>query len=450
MNSKKTIAVIIIAMTLFAGVGGVLIYLHNDSSVARKLLSGSLEVYGNANGDWTINDEDISLLHKIILGEEEKTEFADANCDGVIDELDVTQTQALSDGTAEKVWFIDGIGELMEVHCNPQRIYAFQVQNAELASIMGVGSNVVAGGPPIEYYADFLFPGQKDSMTFVASDWEVLSNLDLDIYLVFSPTQKATAFEKLPGVDVVYFGLYEPDTANLENSSWGQGILKAGYVFNCKERAEGYLDFLLDIRDKIQEVTNTISEENKVSVLASGYSEYLKSEDSKSVTVYLQSDTISQAIALAGGRNVAESLSVWGDSYSTTVDVEQLSEWNIDWITMHYNYYEWTGLSTTNPPGGYTIKDPSKMYETIADVATRPLLANVDPDHLVMLPQEFRNGANGGILCAAYLAKVFYPEQFKDFDPDQYMETYLINWLGIKNYNFDEYNAFLAYGDLTQ
>lgn len=443
-GTTKIVAVVVVVVIIVSGVG--IYFLLKDNS-SRELLSVSLEVYGNANGDWTIDEKDIEHIEKIISGEHEATPFADANCDGVIDQKDIEQVRVLANGTAKKVWFLDGLGVQVEVRCDPQRIYAFQVQNAEIACIMGVGDKVVAGGPPIEYYADFLFPGQKSTMTFVASDYEVLATLDLDMYLVFGPAQKAAPAERLPGVDVVYFGLYEPDTANLESSSWGQGILKAGYVFNCKERAEGYLNFLLEIRDKIKSATDNIPNDKRVSVLTSGYSDYLKNADVKTMTVYLKSDTISQAVALAGAKNVAESLSVWnGSTYSVVADVEQLTEWDIDWITMHYNYYEWTGLSVDNPAGGYTIKDPSEMYDAIDKVSTRPLLSNVNSDHLILLPQEFRNGSNGGILCAAYLAKAFYPDRFAGFDPDSYMKEFLEEWLGIKNYNFDEHDAFIAYG----
>jgi ABC-type Fe3+-hydroxamate transport system, periplasmic component len=449
MDKTKLLTITAIAILAISAIGAGIYVLNNHSPARnpRALLSDSLEVYGNANGDWTINDDDIRYVEQIIRGDVKESKFADSNQDGKIDSKDIEQIKALSNGTAKFVYVIDGLGDLVKVNCSPERIYALQLQNAEIAAIMGVGKNVVAGGPPVEHYADFLLPGQKESMTYVWENWEIIAELNVDMYMAFGASQKATPAEKLPGVDVIYMGLYEPITESLEKSLYGQGILKMGYIFNCKERAEGYLGFLIDIRDRIQVITSTIPENERVNVLTSGYSNYFMNENTKTITVYLEADTTTQAAALAGARNVAESLPNWsGASYSTTANLEWLDAISVDWITLHYNYYDPWGVSTTTPPGGYTIKDSSEMYKTLTDVATRPMLENIDKDQIMLLPQEFRNGSHGGIILAAYLAKAFYPEYFKDFDPDEYMKEYLTEWLGIENYDFEEYDAFIAYG----
>jgi iron complex transport system substrate-binding protein len=46
--------------------------------------SFTLKIYGNANMDEAIDDQDISCVQGIIDGKEKSTELADANHDGVV------------------------------------------------------------------------------------------------------------------------------------------------------------------------------------------------------------------------------------------------------------------------------------------------------------------------------------------------------------------------------
>ncbi len=453
--NNKLIAVAVVAIVLIAGVAAfVVVNKGSDDGEKRQLLTDALEVYGNANNDWTVDSSDADFVQSIVDGKTswDKTAnpYADANHDGKITQADVDQIKKLANNTAETVWIKDGVGTEMEVHCKPQRIYAFQIQNAEIATIMGYGNNIVAGGPPIQYYESTLFPDNPNEVEYFSGDYERLSELDIDLYLVFAPTQIETPTSKLPDTDVVYLGLYYPKIADMESSAYAQGILKAGYIFGAKDRAEGYLDFLLDIRDTIYDATKGLTESEKPNVLVSQLSNtYFDNLDKHEVVAYLKNDTISQAVALAGGNNVASSLDNYDSetTYAVRNDVEWLDGMDIDFMTVHFQRYAWTGIDNNSPEGGYTATDASGMYEYIDQIASRPLL-NIDRDHIIMLPQENRNGSSGGIMCAIYLFKAFHPDLAKDFDPDEYMEEYITEWLGIDDYDYSEHKeAMIAWGD---
>ena len=62
-----------------------------------------LEVYGNANMDRTINQEDIILLKAMIEGSEGPTRLADANYDGDIDERDIDLVQLILEGKEQEI-----------------------------------------------------------------------------------------------------------------------------------------------------------------------------------------------------------------------------------------------------------------------------------------------------------------------------------------------------------
>jgi hypothetical protein len=76
-----------------------------------KMSSITLTVYGNANGDLVIDEQDIDYINGIIAGNKEKTVLADANLDGVISEDDIKQIQAIMDHTATKLHYVDIDGQ---------------------------------------------------------------------------------------------------------------------------------------------------------------------------------------------------------------------------------------------------------------------------------------------------------------------------------------------------
>jgi iron complex transport system substrate-binding protein len=64
----------------------------------------TLFIFGNANGDMNIDQQDIDLLNEIAAGKSPSTDLADANQDGVVDAQDVEQVRKIIDGTASVMW----------------------------------------------------------------------------------------------------------------------------------------------------------------------------------------------------------------------------------------------------------------------------------------------------------------------------------------------------------
>jgi hypothetical protein len=186
---KKILAAIIVAVAVIAVAAAAVLLTQGGEKDPKPLLKGALEVYGNADNNWTVDGKDADFVQSIVDGKTQwdkgANPYADADHDGRITSADVTQIKALGKDTATSVWIKDGVGTEMSVKCKPQRIYAFQVQNAELATIMGYGDKIVAGGPPIQYYEPYLFPNNPNDVQYFSGDYERFSELNLDLYLVF-------------------------------------------------------------------------------------------------------------------------------------------------------------------------------------------------------------------------------------------------------------------------
>lgn len=103
--NKKLIAMAIAAIIIVSSVGvGYLLLTDNKDDSFADSAEGSLEVYGNANNDYSIDEQDIALIQKIIdedLNWKADYPFADANYDGEVNADDMIYVQSIIDATAE-------------------------------------------------------------------------------------------------------------------------------------------------------------------------------------------------------------------------------------------------------------------------------------------------------------------------------------------------------------
>ena len=79
----------------------------------------TLSIFGNANMDDTIDENDIAYVEGIIEGTNEATDLADANYDGQIDEDDVVQIGLIIDGDEKEIAIIDSADRVVTVSLFP-------------------------------------------------------------------------------------------------------------------------------------------------------------------------------------------------------------------------------------------------------------------------------------------------------------------------------------------
>ena len=313
--SSKLIAIGVVVILAIAGVGVAFVVMNNNGNKGSEysLLDESLQVFGNANGDWKVDENDISYLDSIISHDAVETKYADANQDGKIDEKDKEQVQALIDKSAEFVWLVDGDGHIKKINRNITKIGCEYYSNTELMLILGQKDKVY-GVDYAPYQAKSFYFGSESTVVNLGDmnspDYDALSDMDLDILLTFSYSGTEAKQAKLPDVDVVYLGMYRPNVEEPTKSEYFQGILKAGYIFGAVDRAEAYMKWLLDIRDTINDKTSGIAEADKPKVLMTNYtSSYLQTGNEASTwSVYTSIDPMVQSCLLAGGHPVAKDI----------------------------------------------------------------------------------------------------------------------------------------------
>jgi iron complex transport system substrate-binding protein len=406
----------------------------------------TLEVYGNANMDDKIDSSDVTYVQQIISGSKTSTQFADANQDGVIDANDVSQINALINGQASKIYLLDGNKQNISVNLPANRLVVEYNQNTELVRILGVENLVVGIDSGVVPVKTLFFPDNAANITSVGGmsspDYEAVLNLHPTTLLVFSPGSgtSATVAEKaskLPGVDVVYLGLYNPNVTKPEDSRFIQGILKAGYIFNKVPIATEYANWILNLTSTINAKVNTIPENQRHTVLITN------SPTLGSAKAYVALDTLGQACILAGGTNIANA-PAGSTAFSVTLDTEYVVSQNPDYIFLHTVRYTYGG-GTNEPAQGIDANDPTGMNNTLQQYVSQPSFANltaVKNNHVYMIAGDFRNNAMGGTLGAVYMAKVLYPDVFADLNPQAIHQEYMTRFLRL-NYNLDTNGVFL-------
>ena len=91
MASKTAIiAVVVVAVLVVAGVGAFLLMNGGGSNHDYDNVESKLMVRGNANGDYTIDKQDLTIIEDIIDGKLIGGNYplADANNDGVVNDKD--------------------------------------------------------------------------------------------------------------------------------------------------------------------------------------------------------------------------------------------------------------------------------------------------------------------------------------------------------------------------
>jgi len=84
-------------------------------SIMPGFASSTLSIFGNANLDDTIDEEDIAYVNGIIKGTNAPTNFSDANYDGKVDNLDLDQIEKIISGEEKALTLIDSAENIVTV-----------------------------------------------------------------------------------------------------------------------------------------------------------------------------------------------------------------------------------------------------------------------------------------------------------------------------------------------
>lgn len=414
-------------------------------ALALPIASGSayvLHIFGNANMDAAVDQSDIAFLKAIIEGREKSTELADANFDGKVDSEDISQVEQIINGTEKNITILDGNNLPITIKKPVERIVAEYLDNADLMQILKktdkvVGVDLAVAKSPAEF--PVLSGRTSVGAMHKEPDYEKVLSLNPEILLVFSNVTEEKK-KNLPGVSVLFAGLYYPDLLNPETSAFTDAVRKLGYVLDARQDAEEYIRWHIDSLNKLKKTIGKIPDSEKPTVLVAAYPE----ADEKTIFTFAKIDTLSCMVELAGGKTVAASQPDFMKSaYRIEVDPEWVLQEDPDYIVLLVVATTYSGL-VLDPPSGYDADNATGMKQALEAFMSRPEYANLTAirnGHVYIVSGNMRNDASKGLIGAAYLAKIFHPDQV-ELDPEDLHQEYLQKFLGL-DYDLDQHGVFI-------
>lgn len=385
----------------------------------------TLDIFGNANEDDTINIQDVTYTEQTILEYKEETQFADAKHDGEIDILDVTQIELIILGAEKELVLIDCDGETTTVQKPIETMVVVTDGLGELTRIVGAKDKVIGVDTMIidqlVFFPDLSTkPGVGKRFDL---DVEALLELEPDLVLLgrrgwYTPGLE----EKLKGsdIDVIRLGAWGPDGGLVTVGMLGY-VLGKDEVHNAREYREWYDDYA----DLLNERISGIPEDEKIKVLLS--SMHGGTPPTGHLNIFVGGSVPEVSLEMAGGNNIAKDI----------VDVEGYIGIEVEWI-MEQNpeiiLSECWGVD-------YDTDDTGIMREVHDGLMGKTALQNVkaiENDRiyvtgLLWSPQP---------VMSLYMAKWFYPDLFEDLDPQKAHQEYLDRFQGI-DYDLNEHGTFV-------
>ena len=234
----------------------ILILLGLLSIMSASAQDFTLDIFGNANMDELIDEQDASYVGGIINNANDKTDLADANQDGKVDDADIDRIRQIIDGSESELYYLDCMGNVSKVKHPLNRIILIYDNTAEIIRILGAEDLVVgvdsegnsgAIGKYPTYFPEFV----KTPSIGNRNDCDVEKILELkpDAIITGTKTGCPSIEQKLEGSGI--------DIIRLETWSKGSQTLEMlGYMLDKVDNAEiyrewkdGYLDM---IRERVE------------------------------------------------------------------------------------------------------------------------------------------------------------------------------------------------------
>ena len=221
--------------------------------------------------------------------------------------------------------------------------------------------------------------------------------------------------EKLEAAEikVVLLDLYKPETYDAE-------LITLAKMFGKEKEADAFLKWKaeqISILDKAKELKS----EQRVSV----FSMHTSSFESGKWMLTGSAISVNQAIEMAGGISTTREL-----KSGTAVSPEWVLQQNPGILVFTEDSDVIPNVGVKLGPKTNDLANAEKFKEEVIKNKVLSKTDAVQKDRIYMVPNEIL-GRNKSYLGALYLAKWFYPDQFKDLDPDKILQEYFEKWLDV-------------------
>ncbi len=292
---KKMLAIILVAVVAVAAVAVVVVMnpsASNSSSGNGKIVGQTIAekdfpdtdsrlwVYGNANEDDKIDNEDITYLQAIIGGSKTATRLADANGDGNVDQKDVeylTKIVNADSSTEVDVYYIDNYFKVAKVSWPVSSVATTYCSGVYTAEATGVVGKVTMVDDTIQNYwakLNSTLGSAKGMGSTETPNYESMIQENIDVYVPGYCDAKAdelSAGKLNPvGIDVMFLNTCDNSGVDYPNEYIDRSILMFGYLLQGDmTKTYQYLEWHDSVLSAVETAAATLSDDEKGALIMS-------------------------------------------------------------------------------------------------------------------------------------------------------------------------------------
>ncbi|HOB29523.1 MAG TPA: ABC transporter substrate-binding protein [Bacillota bacterium] len=311
---------------------------------------------------------------------------------------------------SKTVTVTDSLGRSVELPQPLEKVVVLNRNVAEAMRVLKIQDKVIGVSDSVQGHP-YLGLQDKDLVgKYSEPSLEKIVELNPQVVITYgSLTAGAELAEKLEpaGIKVVLLDLFEQET-------YDNDLEILGKMFGKEKEASAFLKWKAEkiaILDRVKD----LKPEQRVSVFTMTSSNFEK----KKWSTRAKGTAPHQAIEMAGGINVAREL-----SDNPEVSPEWILQQNPAALVFAEYSEDVIGFEVGN------LENAEKFKEKVKNDKVFSKTDAVKKDQIYIMASDIFGG-NKSYLGAPYLAKWFYPDQFKDIDPDEFLKEYFEKWLEV-------------------
>ncbi len=401
-----------------------------SGGVSASGMDFTLFIYGNANGDMNIDQQDVELIEQIAAGKTAATDLADANNDGKVDSKDVEQVKAIIAGTATEMTVQDAFSKPVTVKTPVKRLITLDRMIAENAQVIGIGDKIV-GIDENTVNRDIILPEiskMKNLGSATEPDIEAMVALKPDLvvnnqYFDEDLMKKLQAAGLTP-LAMIYHG-------DIQNSLGYSKML--GYLAGSPDSANTYVDWMGGTLGNIHDKVAGLSEDEKTKVI------YLYPRKNGALGSGGNDCPTIKTLQFLGANTMTEGTK---DTKGKVMDTASYFE--IDPEVVIAKNPEAIVMEDFDEALGYGFTDKAAAQAELDRVKGRVGFDKLDAvknDKVYLLDVNIVSHSN--CLGALYMAKALYPDQLSDVDPYAIHQEYVTRFLKLSNLDVKKAGIFI-------
>lgn len=386
-----------IALTLMIALAAFMISLSSGSDF-------TLRIFGNANMDDKIDENDIAYVEGVIKETNAATNLSDADYDGKVDENDTAQIKLILAGDEKKLTIIDNADRIVQINMPVERFIPLNHRSPQVMLALGARDKIVGIDTLVTTaMPEFGLKGLPEvSRHGKELDYEKIIQLKTDLIVMTTSDQISENADKLPNVAVI-------DLSCMDRETLASDLKTIGYVLGKQKEAEEIIEWVQKYEKIVEERTENLTPEEMPRFLLLSF----MTKGQYGIRATTPNSSRGLVAEDCGGRNIAAELI----GSEVEIDPEWVIRENPDVIFITPMENNITGI-------GKTEEDLKRfLTQTIANFPEFKNVTAVKNNRIYLL--DFNLFGPRWIIGNCYYAKWLHPDRFKDIHPDELHKEYL-------------------------